>query len=199
MGARSNRRRETPMKERLRLVLPYSIMLLVAGWLYYAATLIDAPGGLSATRIGPDFWPKTIIGAMAVLCIYEIAKRLMIGAGRDAGGLTEGLDRPPATPDAEQVVPEASIDNRKLAAGLALIAGFVIGVVYLGFVIATALFLALFSWVGGYRRALPVALVSVLGAFILLVIFMRVAYVSLPLGVGPFHSLSVLILQLIGV
>ncbi|MEO8186879.1 MAG: tripartite tricarboxylate transporter TctB family protein [Burkholderiaceae bacterium] len=188
------------MKERLRLVLPYGVMLLATGWLYYAATLIDAPGGLSATRIGPDFWPKTIIGAMAVLCIYEIAKRLMIGAGRDAGGLTEGLDRPPATADGKQIEPDAPVvDNRKLAAGLALIAGFVIGVVYLGFVIATALFLALFSWVGGYRRALPVALVSVLGAFILLVIFMRVAYVSLPLGIGPFHSLSVLILRLIGV
>ena len=113
--------------------------------------------------------------------------------------MTEGLDRPPATADAEQVVPKAVVDNRKLAAGLVLIAGFVIGVIYLGFFVATALFLALFSWVGGYRRALPVALASVLGAFILLVIFMRVAYVSLPLGVGPFHSLSVLILQLIGV
>lgn len=186
------------MRERLRLVLPYAVMLLVAGFLYYAATLIDAPGGLSGTRIGPDFWPKTIIGAMAALCIYEIVKRLMTGSARDAGGLTEGLVRAPDTADAEPVVSEAPVDNRKLVAGIALIAGFVVGVVYLGFFVATALFLALFSWVGGYRRALPVALASVLGAFILLVIFMRVAYVSLPLGVGPFHSLSVLILQLIG-
>ena len=77
------------------------------------------------------------------------------------------------------------------SAGLALIAGFVIGVAYLGFFIATALFLALFSWVGGFRRRCsPLALASVLGAFMLLVIFMRVAYVSLPLGDGPFHSLS---------
>ena len=30
-------------------------------------------------------------------------------------------------------------------------------------------------------------------------IFMRVTYVSLPLGVGPFNSLSVLLLRLIGV
>ena len=186
------------MNERLRLVLPYAVMLLLAAGLYYAATLIDAPGGLSSTRIGPDFWPKIIIGGMAALCIYEIAKRLIVGAARDAGGLTDGLDRPPATTDAEQVVPEAPVDNRKLAGGIALITGFVIGVVYLGFFIATALFLALFSWVGGYRRALPVALASAFGAFILLVIFMRVAYVSLPLGVGPFQRLSVLILQLIG-
>lgn len=186
------------MRERLRLVLPYAVMLLVAGLLYYAATLIDAPGGLSGTRIGPEFWPKVIIAAMAALCIYEIGKRLMTGADRDAVGLTEGLVRAPVAADAETVVPEAPVDNRKLAAGMATIAGFVIGVAYLGFFVATALFLAAFSWIGGYRRALPVALASVLGAFVLLAIFMRVAYVSLPLGVGPFHSLSVLILQLIG-
>ena len=55
----------------------------------------------------------------------------------------------------------------------------------------TALFLALFSWIGGFRRALPVALGRACsGAFVLLVIFMRVAYISLPLGDGPFRSLS---------
>ena len=67
------------------------------------------------------------------------------------------------------------------------------------FFIGTALFLVLFSWVGGFRRAWPVALISVLGAFVLLVIFMRVAYISLPLGVGPFQQLSVTLLRLIGV
>ena len=186
------------MRERLRLVLPYAVMLLVAGFLYYAATLIDAPGGVSGTRIGPEFWPKVIIAAMALLCIYEIGKRLMIGAGRDAVGLTEGLVRSSVAADAETVVPEAPVDNRRLAAGMATIAGFVVGVAYLGFFIATALFLAVFSWIGGYRRALPVALASALGAFVLLAIFMRVAYVSLPLGVGPFRSLTVQILKLIG-
>jgi hypothetical protein len=31
------------------------------------------------------------------------------------------------------------------------------------------------------------------------VIFMRVAYISLPLGAGPFHDLSTALLALIGV
>ena len=188
------------MKERLRLVLPYTAMLVVAVLLYYAATLIHVPGGASSTRIGPDFWPKIIIGAMAALCIYEIGKRLIMGTVNDTRGLTGGLDRPPPAANvAEQASRKAPSDNRKLAAGLALIAGFVFGVAYLGFFTATALFLALFSWAGGYRRPLPVALASVLGAFALLLIFMRVAYVSLPLGIGPFHGVSVVLLQLLGV
>jgi len=185
------------MKQRLRLALPHAVLLLVAGFLYYATSFIDTAA--SATRIGPDFWPKIIVGALAALCVYEIGKRLIIGAARDAGGLTASLDRPPAAIDGEPIEPQAPVDNGKLVAGIAVIAGFVVGVAYLGFFIATALFVALFCWIGGYRRTAPVLLASVLGAFILLVIFMRVTYVSLPLGVGPFNSLSVLLLRMIGI
>lgn len=186
------------MKERLRLTLPHAVLLLVSGLLYYATSFIDTAA--SATRIGPDFWPKIIIGAMAVLCVYEIAKRLIIGEARDAGGLTAGLGLAPDAADNELIEPpQAPVNNRKLVAGVVVIAGFVIGVSYLGFFIATALFVALFCWIGGYRRTSHVVLASVLGAFVLLVIFMRVTYVSLPLGAGPFKSLSVLLLQLIGV
>ncbi len=185
------------MKERLRLALPYAVLLLVAGCLYYATSFIDTAA--SATRIGPDFWPKIITGALAALCVYEIGKRLIIGAARDAGGLTASLGRPPAATDSEAIQSQTPVDNRKLVAGIAVIAGFVVGVAYLGFFVATALFVGLFCWIGGYRRTAPVALASVLGAFILLMIFMRVTYVSLPLGVGPFNSLSVLLLQLVGV
>ena len=49
------------MKQRLRLALPHAVLLLVAGLLYYATSFIDTAA--SATRIGPDFWPRIIIGA----------------------------------------------------------------------------------------------------------------------------------------
>ncbi|MGH6609207.1 MAG: tripartite tricarboxylate transporter TctB family protein [Burkholderiaceae bacterium] len=186
------------MRGRLRLALPHTVLLLVAALLYYATTFIDTSGS-GGTRLGPDFWPKIIIGAMAALCIYEIGKRLIVGVTRDATGLITGLERAPIEAEGASALPRARTDNRKLAAGIALIAMFVVGVVYVGFFIGTVLFLALFSWIGGYRRAWPVALVSVIGAFVLLVIFMRVAYVSLPLGVGPFQQISVTLLRLMGV
>jgi putative tricarboxylic transport membrane protein len=190
------------MKERLRLALPHTVLLLIAGSLYYAATLIDTSGA-GGTRIGPDFWPKVIIGAMAALCIYEIGKRLISGNARDVAGLTAGLDSAPleieGAPGTAPATTDAPPDHRRLAAGVALIAAFVFSVAYVGFFVGTALFLALFTWIGGYRRALPVVLVSVIGAFVLLVIFMRIAYISLPLGAGPFQQLSVLLLRLTGV
>lgn len=187
------------MHPRLQSVLPHTVMLAVSGLLYWAAAQIDAPVSLSATRIGPDTWPKFIIGAMAALCVYEIVKRLLIGTSFTATGLVQGLNRAPDAADREIAAIEPPQHNGKLAAGMALIAAFVFGVQYAGFFTATALFLAGFAWIGGFRRPLPVAAIALVGALVLLVIFMRVAYVSLPLGAGPFKELSLLLLKLIGV
>lgn len=199
-GAARNR---PALKQRLRLALPHAVLLVAAACLYYATSFIDTAA--SGARIGPDFWPRVIIGAMAALCIYEIGKRLISPSTRDAAGLIAGLDQAPLEIEAAPATADAPAstdtqpNSRKLAAGLVLIAAFVLGVAYVGFFVGTALFLALFSWIGGYRRPLPVALIAVIGAFVLLVIFMRIAYVSLPLGFGPFQQLSVLLLRLIGV
>ena len=192
------------MKERLRLAVPHTVLLLIAGLLYYATTLIDTSSA-GGTRLGPGFWPKVIIAAMALLCTYEIGKRLIFGATRDAAGVTAGFDRAPLeiegapAVESDSVAKQETLDNGKLIAGLILIAAFVAGVAYVGFFVSTVLFLALFSWTGGYRRPLPVVFVSVTGAFVLLTIFVRIAYVSLPLGVGPFQQVSVWLLRLLGV
>ena len=82
------------MHPRLAAIVPHTLMLAVSGLLYFAATRIEV-GALSG-RIGPDGWPKLIIGAMAALCVYEIIKRLLIGTSFTATGLIQGLNRPPA-------------------------------------------------------------------------------------------------------
>jgi putative tricarboxylic transport membrane protein len=186
------------MHPRLAAVVPHSLMLAVSGLLYFAATRIEV-GVLSGGRIGPDGWPKFIIGVMAALCVYEIAKRLLIGTSFTATGLTQGLNRPPDDADRELATREPERHHGKLAAGIGLVLAFVFGVTYVGFFAGTALFIALFSWIGGYRRPVSVAIIGLVGAFVLLVIFMRVAYVSLPLGIGPFKTLSLALLRLIGV
>lgn len=187
------------MHPRLLSIVPHTVMLGVSALLYYAATRIDAPVSLSATRIGPDTWPKFIIGAIALLCVYEIVKRLLIGTSFTATGLLQGLNRAPDPTDREIAATLPEEHNGKLLAGAVLIAAFVFGVQYVGFFAGTAVFLGAFTWIGGFRRPLPVLLIALVGAFVLLVIFMRVAYVSLPLGVGPFNALSLLLLRLIGV
>ncbi len=78
-------------------------------------------------------------------------------------------------------------------------AAYVLSVPWLGFFLTTAAFLSLFPWVGGVRRPLLCVVLGVLGSFLLVVLFMRIAYISLPLGDGPFRALSLALLDWIGV
>ncbi len=178
------------MTGRARLILPHAVMLVVAGLLYGAASRIDAETG---GRIGPAVWPKAVIVFMALLCAYEIVKRLVVGASGSAKGLVTGLE---ATSPAKDASPE---HPARLFGGIALVVAYVFGVQGLGFFLATALFLAIFPWVGGLRRPFLSAAIGIAGSLLLVVVFMRIAYISLPLGAGPFRDFSIALLRWLGV
>ena len=176
------------MPTRLRQVLPHGVMLLAAVFLYWAATLIDVDTG---GRIGPAVWPKTIIVIMGLLCAYEVAKRLV----SDAPGEVRAMGIPESEGSGTKQVRE---HPRKLYGGIALIAAYVVAVPWLGFFVTTALFLAAFPWVAGLRRPVLSAVLGLAGSLALVVVFMRIAYISLPFGEGPFRTLSLALLRAIG-
>jgi hypothetical protein len=173
---------------RLRHALPHLVMLAAAVFLYWSAGRIDAYTGGGA-RIGPDAWPKAIIVLMGLLCAFEAGRRLL-GRGTATGAPASSVFRPPTEP-----APAAGM----LAAGVLLVAAYVLAVPWLGFFLTTAIFLAVFPWMGGLRRPVLCAVLGGLGSFVLVVLFMRVAYISLPLGEGPFRTLSLALLEWIGV
>ena len=170
----------------LRLVLPHGLLLLATALLYAAASKIASNAG--AGRIGPDAWPKAILVFMGVLCAWEIARRV----------LTRPRGAAPAGDGGEAGVP-TELHVGKLAAGVGLVFGYVVVVPWVGFFAATAAFLAAFPWFGGIRRPALTLALGLAGSLALVVIFMRVAYISLPLGAGPFQALSLALLRLIGV
>ncbi len=187
-----------PLPARLKRVLPHGVMLVGAVLLYWAATRIDAytGSGGGGTRIGPDAWPKAILVIMGLLCAFEVVKRWLAPADVTAAAAGDGaaavtMAPPPAPAPVEH--------PRKLWGGIALVTAYVLGVAWLGFFVSTALFLAAFPWVGGLRRPALAAALGLGGSFLLVVLFMRVAYISLPLGEGPFRALSLALLRLIGV
>ena len=162
---------------RLRQVLPYAVMLAVSAGLYWAAARIE-PG--SGGRIGPGVWPKAIIVFMALLCLYEIVKRL---ARRGAAQVA-----------AQEIAPP----HRMLWSGIALIVAYVLFVPWVGFFAATLLFLWGFQLVGGWWRPALAGFIALAGTLVLALVFMRIAYISLPLGEGPFKVLSLGVMKLIG-
>jgi putative tricarboxylic transport membrane protein len=170
-------------------------MLLVALALYAAAARIDT----QTNRIGPDVWPKAIIVFMGLLCVYEIGKRLLFDAAPDPAPTATPGSAPEAADADGLAEPEAPVHWRMLIGGALLIGAFVAAVSWLGFFISTVLFISGFAWVGGFRRPLWVAVLGLGGSLLTMLLFMRLAYISLPLGEGPFRSLSIALLRVLGV
>ena len=182
------------MISRLRLCLPHFVMLVVAVLLYGIASRIDAPAG----RVGPDFWPKAIIVFMGLLCAFEIVKRLVLGV-RPADPAPVEAPGPAAEEGPADTVADEALHPGMLIGGGAAILGYVVVVPWLGFFLATLVFLCGFAWIGGFRRTALNLVIGLGGSLLTLVLFMRVAYISLPLGEGPFRQLSLALLRLIGV
>jgi len=180
------------VKGRLARAAPYFLVLAAAGALYGFALGIDtsAAGG----RIGPDFWPRAVLAILALVCVYELAKSFLAGRTDSPGGLLQSYLVESADAEAAPA-PSAA----RLAGGIGATLAYVLLVSVLGFFLATAAFLSAFIAIGGYRRWGVVAACGAGGSLALVIVFMKVVYVSLPLGAGPFRAVSIALLSLLGV
>jgi putative tricarboxylic transport membrane protein len=181
---------------RLARAAPYVVLLALAGWFYALAGTFEYVG--PADRIGPGFWPRAILALLALLCAYEIAKCLRLGVSESVDGVLQSLMQE-ATEALEPHATRQRPSARRLGAGIGVTLGYVVLVDVLGFFLATAAFLAAFILVGGYRRPALAIAVGVAGAAAMTFVFMKIVYVSLPLGWGPFRSLSLALLWAFGV
>jgi len=187
------------MLNRLRRAMPYIVVLVIAGVLYAYASRIEfeAPGG----RIGPDFWPKLILGLALVTCTFEIVRTLFFAdAGEQVAGVLESiLEEAPAEAAAEETPAPEKLYPRLLLAGVALTVGYVVAIEWLGFFLCTFIYMAAFAWIGRYRRPVVILVSSLLGSLAFMFVFMKVVYVSLPLGREPFVQVTFLLMRLMGI
>ena len=165
----------------VRSILPYVVGLGIAVVLYiYAGTIDYTPRG---HELGPEFWPRLAILLMAVSCVWELSRRVIAG-NKDATGIIEALDREPHEEEAAPAYP------RLLIGGIVLMAIYAVAVPYLGFILGTFLFLTAFMYVGRYRDHGAIWLTSTAVTVLCGVLFLRVAYVSLPRGIAPFDRVT---------
>ena len=182
------------MLSRLLRAAPYIVVQIAAMYLYQVAGRIDFPA--APGRIGPDFWPKSILVLLGLVCVYEIIKNLLIGETFTAAGLLENFMKDSGEAGGEEKLRSYPL---LLGGGIVLTIIYVLTISTLGFFLATIAYLALFMVLGRYRNWTVIALSSVLGALGLIFIFMKVVYVSLPLGVEPFSAVSLWLLRVMGV
>jgi putative tricarboxylic transport membrane protein len=86
-----------------------------------------------------------------------------------------------------------------LVGGIALVLLYAVVLPVLGFVLTTFLFLAAFIYLGRYRRHAVIWTFSATMTVLIAILFLRIAYVSLPRGIAPFDRIADLFLLIPGV
>jgi putative tricarboxylic transport membrane protein len=177
-------------------------VLATTAGLFAMSTRIDfvAPGG----RIGPDLWPKAMLALCVVTCLYQIVRTLLLddGAGEATGVLESVIEETSAAADESAPSPPKPAEPRfpmLLVAGIALTIAYVLAIERLGFFLCTVVYLAAFAWIGRYRRPVVVLASSVIGSLAFMFVFMKVVYVSLPLGQEPFSQVTFALMRLMGI
>jgi hypothetical protein len=182
---------DCPMERKaIRTALPYFVGLGVAAILYiYARQIEYAPRpGL----LGPDFWPNLAIALMSAACLWEIV-RIFAGKKGEARGVAESLEK-----QQEETQEQGKTYPALLIGGIVLVVGYALVVDTFGFLLATFLFITAFMYVGGYRNHVMAWAISATITILVALIFMRVAYVSLPRGTPPFDVFTDFIRLVVG-
>ncbi len=177
----------TPIR-RLKAALPYVVVLAVGAFLYHAADTFQFEQ--VSGRIGPGAWPKLILVLLLVTALWG-AVSSAVHAGKAAttepGGSDEALLHPP------EIYPHLVW----IAVGVTL--GYLLLLPIVGFFLGTIAFVAVLMYLGHFRRPLPIAVLSVATSLAFMFVFMRVVYVSLPVGTAPFNRVSFALMAAIGV
>jgi putative tricarboxylic transport membrane protein len=153
------------------LGLAFAVALLLAS---RGLDTVSAPG-----QLGPAFWPRLVLGGLAVACLAKAVEAVQrsVRVSRPAAPLARG----------------------RLAAAIALIVLYVLVTPFLGFALATAAFIAVFLALCGTRAPLALAANAAAGTVLLLYLFVKLVYLPLPKGEGPFELFTLALYRALGI
>lgn len=151
------------------------VTFAVAWVLFYVATTF--PQLKFADRVGPAFWPKTILFAIIVLSGFLFIKNVIVRLRGNKFGRGEVA-----------VLEKEGTKGLIMAIGLSIIYGF--SVPYGGFLFSILLFQVLFLLILKVEKVLVLVLFPLSLTVTLYIIFIKVLYIPLPRGVGIFLTFS---------
>jgi putative tricarboxylic transport membrane protein len=177
--------RDASTRAMLAEIVPEVVLLIGAAYLFHLAGNFQnqaEPG-----QLGPGFWPRMAATGLAIALVVRIVQTVRAHK-RPIVKLRSEL---------EEEAAEGEIDYTRVAIAVALAVGYVFGTMFLGYLIATAVFLTAFIWIGGQRRWY-VPLIAIAGSLASATVFIGIVFVALPTGVGVFDTVTVAIYRLLG-
>ena len=163
-----------------RFAGPFATVLVAAIALAVLHQGSDTALVVDQEALGPASWPRVMLLGLLL------------------SGVVWGLTRGFSTNDAERSPDgDSGKDNAKLICGAVAVVLYGIAMIYIGFALATFLFLVAWFALGGMGRVLPAMTYSFLGTLATLYLFLKVAYLPLPRGVGFMDTLTVQLYHLL--
>ena len=120
------------------------------------------------------------------------------GSGEQVPGVLGSIIEETPPGEVRRDKPEAKYP-RLIVGGIVLTVAYVVLIERLGFFLCTFAYLAAFAWIGRYRRPLVVLVSGLVGSVVFMFVFMKIVYVSLPLGQEPFSQVTFLLMRLMGI
>jgi putative tricarboxylic transport membrane protein len=143
--------------------------VIVALALYPPTRSLDAVAREGS--LGPGFWPRLALLGLALACASKAVQEWRRGTAR------AGETRDP-------------ISVGTLAGCIALIVLYTALTPLLGFPLTTALFIVAFMALAGGRAVAGLVTAGVVGTVALVYVFVKLVYLPLPKGDGPFEALT---------
>jgi hypothetical protein len=156
----------------LRRVAAPLLGLVLAAGLYLQAAGLDAVAGPG--QLGPGFWPRLTLAGLGLACLVKL---LQVWRAHPASARSDA--------------PAAVVAPATLALAIAAVLGYVAVLPLVGFPLATAGFVVAFMALGGARSPAGIAASALAGTVALLYVFVKLVYLPLPKGDGPFEELTV--------
>jgi putative tricarboxylic transport membrane protein len=169
----------------LPTLLPAAILLLA---LILPGHILQSDQSISNDiGLGPTAWPKAMLNGVALFSVLWIARDIwVLGAASRAPTLSIPVE-------------ESHYHFGKAIVGLMMIIAYGWLLPKLGFAVSTATFIAVWCLFGRLRNILVVAPIALIGTVALLWLFMGLALMPLPRGMGVFDTFSIWLLRATGI
>lgn len=158
-------------------ILFFAVCVAFFGFMFYEA--LDLAGQGRRGEIGSGLWPLIALGASMLFSVALLISSIKKSAGKGAS---------------EELTPEAAAEQKRQRVTVALsVACFLIYLVvipWIGFILATLIFIPAFALSLGERRK-PVLLISpFLLTVVIMAVFAKFITIPFPKGVGIFAEFS---------
>jgi hypothetical protein len=182
-------RTQMPLRDIARRIAPEVAVLAVCVVLWSRTGAFTSNMG----GPGPAFYPRLLIGLLAVAMLVVLLQNIR-KFRRERAGQSPSQEHP----GDEDEIDGEHLSARRVYTAVGFSVAYVVGTLYLGWVIATVAFLVSFLYVSGKRRLWLTVPLSAGLAILFAFIFVKVVYIALPTGIGIFDEATYRLFEFIG-